>query len=129
MIRATDAWLKIANDQTKVQTGHGPLGNKKSIADYNAMVKEARTLVEKLVNEGKSEAEVVAADPLKELNKTWAPDAAAGRQLHQAGLQLVQAVVSKREPDRKAPAAYGHSRRSRRLVCALRDQNGHMLFG
>src|SRR3954451_17239350 len=72
MIRATDAWLKMGNDQTKVQTGHGSLGNKKSIADYNAMVKEARTLVEKLFNEGKSEAEVVAADPLKELNKTWA---------------------------------------------------------
>ena len=29
-------------------------------------------LVEKLVREGKSEVEVVAADPLKELNATWA---------------------------------------------------------
>ncbi len=72
MIRATDAWLKLANDQTKVQTGHGPLGNKKSIDAYNEMVKEARDKVERLVKEGKSEAEVVAADPLKELNKTWA---------------------------------------------------------
>jgi hypothetical protein len=27
MIRATDEWLKLANDQTKVQTGHGPLAN------------------------------------------------------------------------------------------------------
>jgi glyoxylase-like metal-dependent hydrolase (beta-lactamase superfamily II) len=78
MIRATNAWLKMANDQTKVQTGHGPLGNKQSIADYNAMVKEAREKVEKLVNEGKSEAEVVAADPLKELNKTWAASPQAG---------------------------------------------------
>ncbi len=79
MIRATDAWLKIANDQTKVQTGHGPLGNKKSIADYNAMVKAAREKVEKLYREGKSEAEVLAADPLKELSATWAanPQAAA----------------------------------------------------
>ena len=72
MIRATDAWLKLANDQTKVQTGHGPLANKKSIADYNAMVKEAREKVEKLFREGKSEAEVVAMDPLKDLNATWA---------------------------------------------------------
>ncbi|MEA2987762.1 MAG: hypothetical protein QOG83_473 [Alphaproteobacteria bacterium] len=74
MIRATEEWLKLTNDQTKVQTGHGPLGNKKSIADYNAMVKAAREKVEKLVKEGKSEAEVVAADPLKELNATWAAD-------------------------------------------------------
>jgi len=72
MIRATDEWLKLANDQTKVVVGHGPLGNKKSIADYNAMVKEAREKVEKLFNEGKTEAEVVAMDPLKDLNKTWA---------------------------------------------------------
>ena len=32
MIRATDAWLKMANDQTKVVTGHGPLANKADIA-------------------------------------------------------------------------------------------------
>jgi glyoxylase-like metal-dependent hydrolase (beta-lactamase superfamily II) len=76
MIRATDAWLKIANDQTKVQTGHGPLADKKAIADYNAMVKTARERVEKLYREGKSEAEVVAMDPLKDLNTTWAADPA-----------------------------------------------------
>jgi len=74
MIRATNDWLKIANDQTKVQTGHGPLGNRKSIADYNEMVKAARDKIEKLVREGKTEAEVVAADPLKDLNTTWAAD-------------------------------------------------------
>jgi len=75
MIRATDDWLKIANDQTKVQTGHGPLADKKVIADYNAMVKTARERVEKLYREGKSEAEVVALDPLKDLNTSWAADA------------------------------------------------------
>jgi len=74
MIRATEAWLKVANDQTKVQTGHGPLGNKKSIADYNAMVKVSRERVEKLFNEGKTEAQVLALDPLKDLNQTWAAD-------------------------------------------------------
>jgi cyclase len=72
MIRATDTWLKLANDQTKVVTGHGPLANKADIATYNAMVKTARERVEKLFNEGKSEAEVVAANPLADLNKTWA---------------------------------------------------------
>jgi len=39
------------------------------------MVKTARERVEKLFNEGKTEAEVIAADPLKELNATWAADA------------------------------------------------------
>jgi glyoxylase-like metal-dependent hydrolase (beta-lactamase superfamily II) len=81
MIRATDAWLKIANDQTKVQTGHGPLGNKKSIEDYNAMVKAARDAILPLVRAGKTEAEVLAMDPLKELNKTWAPNPTAAQNM------------------------------------------------
>ena len=65
----------MVNDQVKVQTGHGPLGNKQSIVDYNAMVKAAREAIEPLVKAGKTEAEVLALDPLKELNKTWAATA------------------------------------------------------
>ncbi len=72
MIRATNDWLKVANDGTKVVVGHGPLAKKSDIAEYNAMVKTARERVEKLFNEGKSEAEVVAAKPLADLDKTWA---------------------------------------------------------
>ena len=74
MIRATDAWLKLANDNTKVVVGHGPLGNKESIVAYNAMVKTARERIEKLVKEGKTEEQVVAAKPLADLDKTWADD-------------------------------------------------------
>jgi glyoxylase-like metal-dependent hydrolase (beta-lactamase superfamily II) len=77
MVRGTDEMLKLINDQTKVNTGHGPLGNKQSVVDYNAMVKKARDIVEKMVRAGMSESEVVAADPLKELNATWARDKTA----------------------------------------------------
>jgi hypothetical protein len=42
------------------------------------MLKIARDRVLKLVQEGKTEAEVVALDPLKDLNATWANDAAQG---------------------------------------------------
>src|SRR5262249_54203653 len=63
MVRATDEWLKLANDNTKVVVGHGGLANKASVAEYQAMVKEARDRIQKLVAEGKSEAEVVAAKP------------------------------------------------------------------
>ena len=79
MIRATNDWLRIANDQTKVVVGHGPLANKAKVAEYNEMVKKAREIVEKLYREGKSEDEVVAMDPLKELNATWAADANQAR--------------------------------------------------
>ena len=72
MVRATDEWLKLANDNTKVVVGHGGLANKSNVAEYGAMVKEARDRIQKLVAEGKSEAEVVAAKPLADLDKTWA---------------------------------------------------------
>src|SRR6266849_5714591 len=72
MIRASNDWLKLANDNTKVVVGHGNLATKANVAEYNGMVKEARDRIQKLVNEGKSEAEVVAAKPLADLDKTWA---------------------------------------------------------
>ena len=72
MIRATNEWLKVANDSTKVVVGHGPLATKANVAEYGEMVKTAREKVEKLVNEGKTESEVVAAKPLADLDKTWA---------------------------------------------------------
>jgi cyclase len=75
MIRATNDWLKLANDNTKIVVGHGPLAKKSDVADYNAMVKTARERIEKLVNEGKTEAEVVAAKPLADLDVTWAAGA------------------------------------------------------
>ena len=71
MIQATDTYLKVANDDTKVMTGHGALAKKADIAEFNAML-TARERVEKLFNEGKSEADVIAARPLKDLDAKWA---------------------------------------------------------
>jgi cyclase len=72
MIRATDTYLKVANDDTKVMTGHGTLAKKSDIAEFNTMLKTARERVETMFNEGKSEADVIAARPLKDLDATWA---------------------------------------------------------
>ncbi len=72
MVRGTNAWLQLADDNTKVVVGHGGLAKKADIATYNAMVKTVRERVEKLFKEGKSEAEVVAAKPLADLDATWA---------------------------------------------------------
>jgi len=73
-IRATEAFLKVANDDTKVMTGHGPLAKKSDVAEYNAMLKTARERIQKLVREGKSEDEVIALRPLKDLDEKWAAD-------------------------------------------------------
>jgi glyoxylase-like metal-dependent hydrolase (beta-lactamase superfamily II) len=72
MIRATDTYLQVANDDTKVMTGHGTLAKKADIAEFNAMLKTARERIEPLVKAGKTEAEVVAMRPLKDLDAKWA---------------------------------------------------------
>jgi glyoxylase-like metal-dependent hydrolase (beta-lactamase superfamily II) len=71
-IRATEAFLALANEDTRVMTGHGLLAKKSDIVEYNTMLKIARERVEKLFKEGKTEAEVVAARPLNDVDAKWA---------------------------------------------------------
>ena len=63
MIAATDAELKLANDETKIVPGHGALANKAMVVQYRAMLIAARDRMEKLVKAGKTEDDVVAAKP------------------------------------------------------------------
>src|SRR3954465_3483868 len=72
MIRVADAYLKVANDNTKVVVGHGPLAAKKDIEEFRAMLVTSHDRIKKLVDEGKSEEEVLAAKPLADLDATWA---------------------------------------------------------
>ena len=73
MIRATETYLRLANDDTKVVVGHGPLANKKDIAEFHEMLIISRDRIERLFKEGKTEAEVLALNPLADLNEKWAP--------------------------------------------------------
>ncbi len=72
MIRAADTYLKVVNDQTKVVVGHGPLASKADIAEFREMLITSRDRIQKLFDEGKSEAEVLALNPLADLNAKWA---------------------------------------------------------
>jgi hypothetical protein len=76
-IKALDAMLAISNADTKVVTGHGGPAIRADIAEYRAMLVTANERVEKLFNEGKSEEEVLAARPLKDLDEKWAQNDAA----------------------------------------------------
>ena len=78
VIRAMDAMLKVSNADTKVVTGHGPPATRADIEEYRAMLVIAHERVEKLFNEGKSEEEVMAAKPLKDLDEKWAQNETAG---------------------------------------------------
>ncbi len=71
MIAACDTVLTIANDQTKIMPGHGPLASKADLVAFRDMLVVAEKNIQALITAGKSEAEVIAAKPLAELDKEW----------------------------------------------------------
>jgi cyclase len=72
MILAVETFLKAVNDNTKIVPGHGPLAAKANLQEFHDMMVTARNRVKKLFDEGKTEQEVLAADPLADLNQKWA---------------------------------------------------------
>jgi cyclase len=68
MIAGVDTYLKLANDKTKIVPGHGPLTDKATLVTYRAMLVTARDRMAKLVAQGKSEADVLAAKPFADLD-------------------------------------------------------------
>lgn len=68
MVAAVDSYIKLSNEQTKVVPGHGPLLNKADLVEYRAMLATARERMAKLVAEGKSEEEVIAARPFADFD-------------------------------------------------------------
>lgn len=71
MIIATEAILKLTDDQTKIIPGHGPLATKQDFQEFHDMLVEAVTVITPLVKQGLSLSQSKKYDPLKELNKKW----------------------------------------------------------
>ncbi len=71
MIKAVDKVLSLADDNTKIIAGHGPMGDKKELASYRQMLGTAYERLRKLKAEGKTAQEAVAAKPLSDLEETW----------------------------------------------------------
>jgi cyclase len=79
MIAAADAYLKLTNAKTRIVPGHGPLADRTALMEYRTMLVTARDRMTKLVKQGKSEDEVVAAKPFADLDAKWAPTELAGK--------------------------------------------------
>jgi cyclase len=71
MIVAADKVLPLADNNTKIVPGHGPLGNKAALTKYRDMLVVARDRVQKLKAAGKSADEVAASKPFADLEATW----------------------------------------------------------
>ena len=99
MIAATDVYLKLTNAKTRIVPGHGPLADKAALTEYRTMLVTARDRMAKLVKEGKSEDDVVAAKPFADLDAKWAPTELAARILSaSSGIRL----RTRKKPGRRA---------------------------
>lgn len=72
MIRALDTYLKVANDNTRIVPGHGPLASRADLEVFRNMLITSRDRIQKLVEDGKTEQEVIGMAPLADLDATWA---------------------------------------------------------
>ena len=63
--------MKMADNQTKLIPGHGPMSNKKEIGEYHQMLSGVNNAVSKLMKEGKTSEQAVAAKPLAKWDAKW----------------------------------------------------------
>ena len=71
MIAGAAKMLAMADKDTKIVPGHGPLGNKSDLRNFRDMMVTAKARVEKLKSSGKSLEAAVAAKPLADLDPVW----------------------------------------------------------
>lgn len=71
MIEAARRVLGQVNDQTKIIPGHGALSDTRGLLAYVEMLETVRGRVQKLVDEGKSREDVVAARPTRDFDAQW----------------------------------------------------------
>lgn len=71
VIAAVERALEIANDETVVVPGHGPLSDRAELAAYGAMLSGFRDRIAALKAEGLTLEEVVAAQPTAEFDERF----------------------------------------------------------
>jgi len=71
MIAAANEILSLADNETKIVAGHGPLGNKADLAKSRNMLITSRDRVQRLKSAGKSAQEAVTEKPFADLDPVW----------------------------------------------------------
>lgn len=71
MIAGLDRILEIIGPETLVIPGHGPVAKRERVVAFRAMLAESRARVARLVAEGRSLEQVIAARPLADFDLEW----------------------------------------------------------
>jgi glyoxylase-like metal-dependent hydrolase (beta-lactamase superfamily II) len=74
LIAAVDRVLALADENTKIIPGHGPLSNPSEFRAYRDLVATVYGRVRDMVAQGKSRDEVLAAKPSAEYDAVWGND-------------------------------------------------------
>lgn len=70
-LEAQERILSMADDETKIVPGHGPLASKADLRASTDMIWDAQSRVKALVDAGRSEEEIVTENPLADLHDDW----------------------------------------------------------
>ena len=71
MLRSLGALLPLVGPGTKIVPGHGPLADRAALLRFRDMLATVQDRVTKLVREGKTLEQVLAAKPLADLDGVW----------------------------------------------------------
>lgn len=71
MIAAVDGVLPRIDAATRVMPGHGPLSNRAELLRYRAMLAAVVDNIDRLIGEGRSKEQIVAAKPSAEFDADW----------------------------------------------------------
>jgi len=71
MVAACDKALAIANDETKIIPGHGPLSNKAELKAWRDMLAAISVKIHKLVADGRKVDEIIAANPTSDFDAKY----------------------------------------------------------
>ena len=73
MVRANEAFLKLATAETKIASSRGgAVAGKAQVAEFRDMLATARDRMAAMIDKGMAEEEAVAAKPFADLDADWA---------------------------------------------------------
>lgn len=71
IIAAAESVLERANASTRIIPGHGPLATRDDLSEYVSVLTEIRDRIQSMIDAGRSEDEVVMANPTAEWDDSW----------------------------------------------------------
>ncbi len=80
-IAALEAAAQMIGDETTIIPGHGPLSDKDDLTASIDLLKDVKNRIQALIDNGLSEDEVVATDPLADLNGQWSWEFITGERM------------------------------------------------